>query len=152
MFCALRQKLTDLISSITSRVATHQAVEEQLPELEGVNPWQENLRRFARERLLTDGAEPEPVVDEVTSFVNDLAHAAGGVPAESQKRTGDGTLQNLQSQNAKKAKRTMDGTVQDIRSWYGQALATGPGAGGHNKAVDPIDQKRKLTGNNRWFQ
>jgi hypothetical protein len=153
MFCALRSKLASLISRFVHRDCLNEAVEEQLPELEGANPWQDNLRRLAKERLLYEGAEPEPVVDEVTSFVNDLAHAAGGVSPEAQKRVGDGTLQNLQNaQTEKKSKRVMDGTVQDIRSWYGQALATGKNGGAHDRAVDPIDQKRRLSGNNRWFK
>jgi hypothetical protein len=153
MFCALRLKLSNLVSWFSHRENSRQAIEEQLPELEGTNPWQDNLRRLAKERLVYEGTEPEPIVDEVTSFVNDLAEAAGGVPPEAKKRTGDGTLQNLHNADViKREKRVMDGTVQDIRSWYGQALATEKNGGAHTRAVDPIDQKRRLSGNNRWFQ
>lgn len=147
MLSALRLRLTKLVS-IFNKQAQNESVED--PSEDGT-PWKQNLRDLAKERLARIGAEPAPPLDEIGSFVNDLAHAAGDVDPKNLKVTKTAIPAMTVDEEAKsgKSKRIMDGTVQDIKAWYGESVGTWDPVNG--TTVDSIEQRRKNRPANHWF-
>jgi hypothetical protein len=146
MLSAIRLRLTKFVS-IFNKQAQTESVED--PSVDG-SPWKQNLRDLAKERLARIGAEPVPL-DEIATFVNDLAHAAGDVDPKNLKASRQAIPAISADDEAKsgKSKRIMDGTVQDVKAWYGESVGTwNPGNGA---AVDSIEQKRKARAGNHWF-
>jgi len=147
MLSAIRLRLTKL-ASIFNKQAQTEPVED--PSVDG-SPWKQNLRDLAKERLARIGAEPAPQ-DEIATFVNDLAHAAGDVDPKNLKAFKEATAASVNgdadSKNGK-SKRIMDGTVQDIKAWYGESVGTWDPVNG--TAVDSIEQRRKTRSENHWF-
>ncbi|MDR3614473.1 MAG: hypothetical protein P4L53_13005 [Candidatus Obscuribacterales bacterium] len=146
MLSAIRLRLTKLVS-IFNKQAQTEPVED--PSVDG-SPWKQNLRDLAKERLARIGAEPAPV-DEIATFVNDLAHAAGDVDPKNLKASRQAMPAINADAEAKsgKSKRIMDGTVQDVKAWYGESVGTWDPVNG--AAVDSIEQKRKARAGNHWF-
>jgi hypothetical protein len=147
MLSAIRLRLTKLVS-IFNKQAQPEPVED--PLVDG-SPWKQNLRDLAKERLARIGAEPVPM-NEIATFVNDLAHAAGDVDPKNLKASKEADTASVggdsDGKNGK-SKRIMDGTVQDIKAWYGESVGTWDPVNGN--AVDSIEQRRKTRSENHWF-
>ena len=146
MLSALRLRLIKLVSKFNKQAT--EPVED--PSVDG-SPWKQNLRDLAKERLARIGAEPVPPMDEIASFVNDLAHAAGDVDPKNLKatKTAIPAINADDEATSGKSKRIMDGTVQDIKAWYGESVGTWDPVTG--AAIDSMDQRRKARAGNHWF-